>query len=419
MSVMRRSSSEPLRSVPRETANKTVVVTSMRRRVSSIPLLLFLLLAATLPRSITSQQPPPCNMCQQTGGEITNPNKIISVPGFEFIETCEALQAVLSFIGNETAECALVQSVGKILLLLFLLLLHFMPMLARPLVSTWLGSIVAQLTTVPLHFVYIGTICGCSRPPNACDLCPNGADVTKPDRTMPFLANLFNDIVPTCELAQAYMESSFDQNSDFCAASPALLAGYCGCPNVEYDDDAPTCTTCIGEGEVERNRTISIPGFPFETCGQLDDAVDSVIKDGSYECELVQTVSEKMMEATRDTLASSFVQQILTDICINFYNRYRQYAAARQSTTHARCARTEAASHYPIRKLISLEKLSLESSLPVTLWKRIQLATMGIRIFVNWRNRRAPSADVRKRRTIACFARMGGSRKKPIETTRA
>jgi hypothetical protein len=42
---------------------------------------------------------------------------------------------------------------------------------------------------------------------------------------------------------------------------------------------------------VDRNHTLAIPGFPFQTCGLSDDAVDFVIKDGSYECELVQKVS--------------------------------------------------------------------------------------------------------------------------------
>eukprot|EP00545_Synedropsis_sp_CCMP1620_P004638 CAMPEP_0119011870 /NCGR_PEP_ID=MMETSP1176-20130426/5938_1 /TAXON_ID=265551 /ORGANISM="Synedropsis recta cf, Strain CCMP1620" /LENGTH=862 /DNA_ID=CAMNT_0006964745 /DNA_START=103 /DNA_END=2691 /DNA_ORIENTATION=+ len=185
-------------------------------------------------------------MCEHNGGAITEPEKLISLPGFESIETCGVLEGLLPFLPTNTAECSLLQSVG--------------------------------------------TICGCLPAPTACELCPNGSNVTNPDLDMPFLAFLFGGIVPTCELAQAYVKS-FEATDGFCLVGHALLAGYCGCPGVPFDDEAPSCTTCRGGEDVDRNQTLDIPGFPFETCGQLDDAVDFVIKDGSYECELVQKVS--------------------------------------------------------------------------------------------------------------------------------
>lgn len=68
-----------------------------------------LLVLACCWQSVSSQ----CNMCENGGGAITEQDKAISLPGFEFIATCGALEGLLPFIGNATTECTLVQSVGK------------------------------------------------------------------------------------------------------------------------------------------------------------------------------------------------------------------------------------------------------------------------------------------------------------------
>jgi hypothetical protein len=107
---------------------------------------------------------------------------------------------------------------------------------------------------------------------------------------MPFLAFMFDGLVPTCELAQSYFES-VNATDDFCLLGRALLAGYCGCPNVPYDDSAESCNTCRFEGALITNRTINIPGFPFTTCSQLDDAVKSVVKVETEACNLIHRVS--------------------------------------------------------------------------------------------------------------------------------
>lgn len=185
-----------------------------------------------------------CSLCPN-GESITLPDKTISIPGLPFIQTCGELEPLLPFATE--AQCGLLQSVG--------------------------------------------TLCGCPIQDGACRLCPGGS-LENPELEMPFLDFLFDGLVPTCEVFEAYLHT-FLATEDICLGGGSFLSGYCGCSTVVYDTSATKCATCPMAGDFvpDPARNVSIPGFPFTTCGQLDRAVDSVLKDGSEQCDLVQSIS--------------------------------------------------------------------------------------------------------------------------------
>ena len=230
-----------------------------------------------------------CNLCR--GGEpILFPDKSISIPGFAFLDTCGSLGAVLPFLGPNSTECGLLQS--------------------------------------------LGTLCGCPMQQNACQLCreqeeEEEEDVTgsvttsnsttiptpesvlsNPQGDLPFLSFLFGGVVPTCELYEAYLHNFNDTTSD-CIVGQEFLSQYCGCPSLSSssldipstpamnnnDNDstntAPTpCNLCpSGANMTTPNANISIPGFPFRTCHELNDAVIFLTDEGSPQCDLVQSIS--------------------------------------------------------------------------------------------------------------------------------
>jgi hypothetical protein len=125
----------------------------------------------------------------------------------------------------------------------------------------------------------------------ACFLCPDGS-LENPELEMPFLDFMFDGLVPTCEVFEAYLHT-FLATEDVCLGGGSFLSGYCGCSTTVYDPNATKCSTCPMDGDFvpDPSRNVSIPGFPFTTCGELDRAVDYVLKDGSEQCELVQSIS--------------------------------------------------------------------------------------------------------------------------------
>ena len=191
----------------------------------------------------------PCTVCP--GGEdITLPDKELAIPGFEFINTCGALNATIpSLLDDSLPECGQLQSVG--------------------------------------------TICGCPIPPNACHLCNGDPTAVVRNRTNPiplFPDLLPGNIVPDCEIVQANMQGAVSSNDPLCSTSQLFLADYCQCSNVEpLPATRGPCQMCSsGNGVPDRNRTIDL--FGFTSCGELDDAVRLLLREETEECDLVQSI---------------------------------------------------------------------------------------------------------------------------------
>ena len=107
-----------------------------------------------------------CSVCVDRE-PLTLPNKTISIPGYEFIQTCGQLEGVITFFGLESLECQIVQSAS--------------------------------------------TLCGCKIPPKACFLCgDNGTRVPEKlkNSKLDYSLEAFGGLSPTCELLESYLHST-------------------------------------------------------------------------------------------------------------------------------------------------------------------------------------------------------------------
>ena len=157
----------------------------------------------------------------------------------------------------------------------------------------------------------LGTLCGCPAAPQTCHLCPEGNDVVGyPNHQLPFWAQWFGGLPPTCETLQAFLASTPNSvNDPLCPVAQTYVANYCGCsvqqppPQDNKNDSegggnqqeeaaaaattlAPPCSICSNPGDVVefRNETINVEGFPFETCGDLQDAAELLLDEGTTQC---------------------------------------------------------------------------------------------------------------------------------------
>jgi hypothetical protein len=142
----------------------------------------------------------------------------------------------------------------------------------------------------------LGSLCGCPIREDSCYLCPDGDAVSRPANDLPFLSDLFLGYTPTCQILEAYL-SSQSKSDALCLVSQRFISDYCGC-NKEGEDgsDALTddanilltpCHLCGGGSTTSAsnpNRTISLPDFPFQTCGQLEEALSLLLVEESEEC---------------------------------------------------------------------------------------------------------------------------------------
>lgn len=127
----------------------------------------------------------PCSFC--TRGEITTPERPLPIAELDVVDSCGYLDEIIGLMLTEDdPQCQQLQA--------------------------------------------FSTYCGCPPPDDSCTFCPDGSRVADPDREMPWLAEFFDGISPTCELAEAYL-ASLPSNDDTCGAIQ-LLSTYCGCPVV-------------------------------------------------------------------------------------------------------------------------------------------------------------------------------------------
>lgn len=172
----------------------------------------------------------PCTVCSD-GGIMSMPEKRISLPGFEFIETCETLDDFIPgvLIAGST-ECNELQS--------------------------------------------LGSICGCPVADNPCTLCSDGSPITTPDRVIDFL-DLTSvgaiSLAVTCDIYEASIMGKFTSGTQQCDEAQ-LVGSYCGCPKLDN-----YCEFCPGETVSEEYKSVEL-----NSLGEIEGITTT--------CEFVETI---------------------------------------------------------------------------------------------------------------------------------
>ncbi len=109
----------------------------------------------------------PCTVCPN-GVPITLPEKALSLPGFEIVDSCVTLDLIIGTLQSDAVECALIQSASS--------------------------------------------ICWCPIREGACYLFGENSSVQLPDRKVPYLLD-FDGVEPTCEFIEAYLHSINETDS--------------------------------------------------------------------------------------------------------------------------------------------------------------------------------------------------------------
>lgn len=157
----------------------------------------------------------PCTFC--TRGMITEDEKPIHIPGYEFINSCGSIDSLLpAFLTEDDPQCQQLQS--------------------------------------------ISTLCGCPPPDDSCSFCPDGSAITYPDKEVPWLVAAFGGIVPTCELVEAYSASLISED-ETCSLLQAI-SSYCGCRPLDN-----ACSYCNGEPLQKEFYDVVIPVLSNEALG--------------------------------------------------------------------------------------------------------------------------------------------------------
>lgn len=224
-----------------------------------------------------------CSVCGILGpATVPLPDKTIAIDGIP-VDTCRRLETTVMIFEEDSDLCRIVQS--------------------------------------------IGTLCGCNKPPNACNLCWDGSQVTNNDLelldfpTKNFLptANEFDTFL-TCETLEAVLHSVNDDNPQ-CLATQIRAGETCGCPQLpeEMLQNATTITTTEGTEIVLVNNNSSsntksssssedrctlcpfgepVP-FPDKelnvvrstsyTCRDWDAGIAGAIAADSEDCKILQT----------------------------------------------------------------------------------------------------------------------------------
>jgi len=206
-----------------------------------LPLMFAAVLVAASFGSTMSQ----CTICQNAE-PVSLPDTILDLPGFPPLQ-CGRVDATLIFlIPNETSsDCETVQS--------------------------------------------LGSLCGCPSRADSCPLCPSGNLAGSPLNELPFFSDLFLGNTPSCQILEAYLKSHSNEEP-VCFVSQSFISGYCGCDSdgLLDEEQGTPCSLCPdGEQASQPGKNVSIPDLPFQTCGQLEDALGMLLKDGAEACGLM------------------------------------------------------------------------------------------------------------------------------------
>ena len=217
-------------------------------RKVSLPILLLVMRVADAELGITID---PCTICKD-GAFPEKSNKSFSIPGFPGATTCGELDSMLALFlqaNATTEECILIQS--------------------------------------------LGSICGC---PNtitetSCNICPSGKEVAFPDKELPFFADLFLGYIPTCEILEAYLHST-NASDSLCFIAQSFIGEFCGCSEISVvDENVMPCSFCANGEQIQHpDKAINMTGFPFKTCGHLEEALGLLLVATSNQCSVFQSV---------------------------------------------------------------------------------------------------------------------------------
>lgn len=168
---------------------------------------------------VMAEEPGPCQFCAR--GEITLPEKSVSIPGFEMTDvSCGTIDTFLPRMLKEgSPECDLVQSMG--------------------------------------------TLCGCPTREDSCSFCPDGSAVPYPEKQVTFFAPQFDGFAPTCEMVEAFT-ASLSTNDEICSTIFQQISGYCGCPPREN-----YCKFCNGQPLKEEFYNVELPFLRSEKAVEL------------------------------------------------------------------------------------------------------------------------------------------------------
>ena len=193
----------------------------------------------------------PCTICKD-GAFPAKSNKSFSIPGFPGATTCGELDSILALFlqtNATTEECILIQS--------------------------------------------LGSVCGC---PNtitetSCNICQSGKEVAFPGKELPVLADLFLGYIPTCEILEAYLHSTSASDS-LCFVAQSFIGDFCGCSETSVPDiSAKPCSFCAnGEPIRDPDKVINMTGFPFKTCGHVEEALNLLLVTTSRQCSVFQSM---------------------------------------------------------------------------------------------------------------------------------
>jgi len=221
-----------------------------------------------------------CTLCT-TGDPITLPEAPVNLLEPIPIATCGDLNGLMGFIQEGSSDCAGIQTLGG--------------------------------------------LCGCPVPEGACQLCP-GSALKDPLREITGSAEIAQQapagLAVNCQFVDSYVQSLYSEGTGECSAYQDNYGNQCECqedqqgddgesdqdqgPNIiddkpdgDDDGDAPSedpidlsnatvaenpCTLCPnGEQTIDRDKTIDIPGVPFDTCGQVAE-VAQFLEEDATEC---------------------------------------------------------------------------------------------------------------------------------------
>ena len=228
-----------------------------------------------------------------------DPSLPLTVPDLPSIRTCGDLLPILSFFAADSDEC--------------------------------------------LAFQSMSTLCGCPVPKGACELCPsthtnggNGGSTPMTttigssssivsfdgDRPIPVLAGIFQGAVPTCSMYRSFLHGASKEGDGLCQVSQALATEYCGCSNDHSGnggvpfDRAPKCQICSG---LDADKELSIPRLPFNTCGELRDITEELVREDDTEtCSTFQSVLSALCGCGpdhKDSTAETRIDDELPQTC--------------------------------------------------------------------------------------------------------
>jgi hypothetical protein len=209
----------------------------------------------------------PCNLCG-AGASISLPDKPLTISGFEFIDKCSTMDALLpTLLSDGSPECDMLQS--------------------------------------------IGSLCGCPIIEGACHLCSDGTPVSFPDAELSIFSDMVGGLtIPTCEIVESYLHS-YNSTDSLCGASQTFLSKYCGCGQARAAEPMDMCSLCRLGGHVSKpEKLVNIEGLPFRSCQDLEDAALLLLPVSTGECSIFQ-------EAFGALCGCELVQQRPCNICRN------------------------------------------------------------------------------------------------------